>query len=443
MSNTFPTAFENRVIADKFLGEDLLTALNTLPPISIRLNPFKTKTELEFSANVKWCENGYYLNERPVFTLDPLFHAGCYYPQEAGSMFLDTVLKKLNLPDNPFILDLCAAPGGKSTLIASFLNDKGLLVSNEVINSRSKILKENMIKWGVTNSIVTNNDPEHFSKLPDFFDVIAVDAPCSGEGMFRKDPNARNEWSEDNVNLCSARQKRIVMDVWDSLKEGGFLIYSTCTFNEEENENNVTWICKETEGQIVNFDCEFGTTGRNGIGNYFIPGKTETEGFYIAVIQKLKPTSSSGKWTKKNDFKTIKDKLDLENFADLTNVEIFNWNEKILAFPSELVAEFMYVHANLHIVKMGTQLGEIARKGIIPELDLAFNPFLRKTDNLTSEVNKDQALQYLHGDTFSLQTANGFRILTYQNEPLGWIKNIGNRFNNLYCKEWRIRMNVR
>lgn len=241
-SHPFPEAFKQRVENDPFLGTPLLEALNQTAPVSVRLHPLKQKAALTFSEKIAWCEHAFYLKERPSFTLDPLFHAGCYYPQEAGSMVLDTVLKQLDLPSEPSILDLCAAPGGKSTLIASFLNNNGLLVSNEVIQARARILTENTTKWGYTNTVVTNNDPKDFERLNEFFDVIVVDAPCSGEGMFRKDLKARDEWSEENVQICSSRQKRIVMDVWDSLKPGGFLIYSTCTFNSAENEDTISWL---------------------------------------------------------------------------------------------------------------------------------------------------------------------------------------------------------
>jgi NOL1/NOP2/sun family putative RNA methylase len=440
----FPLKFENRVKNDLFLGEELLTALNTETPTSVRLNPHKTKPNLPFQKEIDWCQNGYYLTERPSFTLDPLFHAGTYYPQEAGSMVLDSILRQLDLPEQPKILDLCAAPGGKSTLIASFLDNKGMLVSNEVINSRAKILRENLSKWGHTNVVVTNNDPEHFEKIPNFFDTIVVDAPCSGEGMFRKDPDARTEWTEDNVQLCAARQKRIVMDVWDSLKAGGYLIYSTCTFNEDENENNVEWLLNNLEAEIVSVELkEPIQKDRIQKGFYCIPGKTATEGFYIAVFQKIGNESKKNKFIRNNDLKLQKDLLDCSKFAKLETCNIFNWNDKLLAFPKDFTNEFLHLQANLHIIKMGTNIGEISRKGIIPHEDLAFNPFLRISEKSNSiNLEKDLALKYLHGDTFSINGAMGFQLITFEKEPLGWIKNIGNRFNNLYPKEWRIRMNV-
>ena len=442
MSIPFDPAFIQRVEKDPFLGNNLLIALDTIPPVSVRFHPEKVHSKLDILSEVSWCENAFYLKERPSFTLDPLFHAGSYYPQEAGSMVLDTVLRQLDLPTEPTVLDLCAAPGGKSTLIASFLENKGLLVSNEVIQQRARILKENLNKWGYTNTIVTNNDPKDFDRLPDFFDVIVVDAPCSGEGMFRKDANARTEWSEDNVQLCTGRQKRIVMDVWDALSPGGFLIYSTCTFNSNENEENVSWLIDEVGAELIKIQVPATIIeGRNGIGNYCVPGKTETEGFYIAVLQKPSGDKKRQKYMRKGDFVLQKELMDLRNFAKTDEISIFNWNDKLMAIPKGLEDKMLHVQSQLRLQKMGTTLGEIAKKGIIPNEELALNPFLNCYESKI-ELEHHQALQYLHGDTFSLAGNQGFQLMTFQNESLGWIKHLGNRFNNLYPKEWRIRMNV-
>lgn len=442
MNIPFPAAFAKRVTNDPFLGKELLDALDSKPPVSIRFHPKKQASELEIVSSVSWCDSAFYLRERPSFTLDPLFHAGSYYPQEAGSMVLSTVLNTLDLPENPRILDLCAAPGGKSTLIASFLKNEGLLVSNEVIQPRARILKENLTKWGFTNTVVTNNDPKDFERLPHFFDAIVVDAPCSGEGMFRKDTKARQEWSEENVQLCAARQKRIVMDVWDALLPGGFLIYSTCTFNAIENEDTVSWFLHELGAELISMSLPTSiVAGRNGIGNYCIPGITESEGFYVAVIQKPDAAIGKNRFTRKNDFHWQKDLLDLGSFSNLNSVTVFNWNDKLLALPKGQEDAMLHVQSQLRLQKMGTTLGEIARKGVIPNEELALNPFLLNYSGKI-EVDLQQALNYLHGDTFPLVGKQGFQLITFRQEPLGWVKHLGNRFNNLYPKEWRIRMNV-
>lgn len=440
---SLPQEFVKRVTNDPFLGVDLLNALETESPISVRRNPTKTLAELPVLAEIPWCNHAFQLKERPFFTKDPLFHAGTYYPQEAGSMFLELVLNQLSIPSDPIVLDLCAAPGGKSTLIASFLNQHGLLVSNEVIQARSKILKENMTKWGTTNSVVTNNDPADFQRTPHFFDLIVVDAPCSGEGMFRKDHASRNEWSQANVDLCAARQKRIVMDVWDSLQPGGFLVYSTCTFNTKENEDNCTWLANELNAQLIPIDTPFFTDGRDGIGKYALPSKVDTEGFFIAVLQKQGERNPRKlKLNKKTDVSAVKDLNPLLEFADLDAAKAVQWSTFSFAIPTPLIEEVVFLQNQLRVIKMGTELGEVAKKGLIPHEALALNPSLLRKDVNRIDLNLDQALSYLHGDTFSVAGEHGFNCMTFQNEPLGWIKHIGNRFNNLYPKEWRIRMRI-
>ncbi|MFN6084840.1 MAG: RsmB/NOP family class I SAM-dependent RNA methyltransferase, partial [Fluviicola sp.] len=286
LNELFPKDFETRVKSDSFLGNDLLLALNQEKPTSIRINPLKYKNNLSGTTKIPWSTNGFWLNERPQFTLDPHFHAGAYYPQEAGSQFLDSVLRQIDLPESPIVLDLCAAPGGKSTLIADFLNEKGLLLSNEIHSGRAKILKENLTKWGKLNTLVSNNSPSDFESIESFFDLIVVDAPCSGEGMFRKDLNARNEWSEANVEMCSLRQKEILSSCWDSLKPNGFLVYSTCTFNSTENEQIIEWMTEEFDCSVYPINLEKAQKGRDSIGYYALPHLIDTEGFYICVIQK-------------------------------------------------------------------------------------------------------------------------------------------------------------
>lgn len=442
----FPDDFIKYVSNDEHLGIKLLEALDEVAPISIRKNPRKITPNFENHRMIEWCKDAYFLKERPSFTLTPLFHAGTFYPQEAGSMFLDTILRSLDVTPDPVVLDLCAAPGGKSTLIASFLDGRGMLVANEVINQRAKVLKENISKWGYANTIVTNNDPSDFNRLEGFFDLVVVDAPCSGEGMFRKDEHARNEWSLQNVSLCVGRQRRIVADVWSSLKEGGYLIYSTCTFNPHENEENVKWIEENLGGQYIDISTlNSFVKGRNGVGNYGIPGRTETEGFYIAVIQK---TSELGKRVTlgKNANKgllRVKDTSPLKGWVKLENSSFFSWNNTILDIPTTWEKDYLIVQENLHIIKWGVVVGEHARKGLIPDHDLLMCHQLR--ENYASvDLQEKEALQYLHGDTFALESnvANGFVQVIHEGESLGWIKNIGNRFNNLYPKEYRIRMNI-
>jgi len=442
MSHELPAAFTERVKHDPFLGEALLVSLETGSPTAIRRNPWKTEAPLSIESAIPWSRGGFFLSERPKFTLDPLFHAGTYYPQEAGSQLLDSVLQQLDLPEGPVILDLCAAPGGKSTLIASHLDTKGLLVSNEVIHARAKVLKENLIKWGATNSLVTNNDPADFDRIPDTFDCIVVDAPCSGEGMFRKDPAARDEWSPGNVDLCSARQRRIVMDVWPSLKQGGFLVYSTCTFNAQENEDNVAWFAGELDAEIVQIALPFARADRNETGWYALPSELDTEGFYISVLRKKEGKAGRQKPVKNLQIQTVKDTAFLKDFARTENVVVVQWTDFVFAIPQAFHETVLQVHQQLRVIKLGTELGQQIRKGFIPHEALALSPFLRLPAFPETALTKEQALSYLHGDTFAIDGTHGYRLMTFDNEPLGWIKHLGNRFNNLYPKEWRIRMRI-
>lgn len=449
----FHPDFKKRVTEDPFLDSELLAALNDAAPVSIRRNPLKMESQLPIDQGIDWCKNAFYLSERPSFTLDPLFHAGSYYPQEAGSMVIDSVLRQLEVPNDPVVLDLCGAPGGKSTLVLSYLNNSGLLVSNEVIQSRARILKENCTKWGFANSVVTNNDPSDFDRLPEFFDVMLVDAPCSGEGMFRKDQAARNEWSEDNVKLCSARQKRILGDVWTSLKPGGYLIYSTCTFNENENEQNVQWIQENLGAEVMTLEmpAEF-QSGRGNVGHYAIPGKTDAEGFYIAVLRKngdslplrrgLGGGSGNKQKIKAKNISRVKDLNQLSEFVNLNETSVWRWKEFLLGMPSNMEDSMLAVYDQMRIVKLGTELGMLARKGFVPSHDLSMSASLRKVES-NIDLNRDEALKYLKGETFALPGEKGMRLVTYNNEPLGWIKHLGNRFNNGYPKEWRIKMKLK
>ena len=283
----FPAEFINGLIES--LGPEragrVVSALAEDPEVSVRVNPFKCSVE-DLRAHfgplagdpVAWApEEGFYLRERPSFTLDPLFHAGAYYVQEASSMYagclFDKAVSQLGRKSGLKVLDLCAAPGGKTTQLLSHLDDASILVANEVVPSRATVLAENVARWGCANVAVTNSDPSAFTALRSFFDVMVVDAPCSGEGMFRKDERAVVEWSPDNVRLCAARQRRILGDVWPALMPGGFLIYSTCTFNRTEDEDNVEWICSELKGSCLEM-------------RHFYPGEDRGEGFFAALIRK-------------------------------------------------------------------------------------------------------------------------------------------------------------
>ncbi len=430
------------------LGEQwksFVEALDGESPTSIRINHSKMTSE-KLSNHVLWCDNGFYLDKRPRFTFDPLFHAGGYYVQEASSMFIAQVLKQYAFPSMK-VLDLCAAPGGKSTLIADFLDEHSLLVSNEVIRSRANILSENITKWGNPNTIVTNNDPSRIGKLKGFFDIVLVDAPCSGEGMFRKDEGAVAEWSLENVRLCKERQQRILADVWPALRSGGVLIYSTCTYNLEENEQNVRWICDELGADISSVDIdeewEISSSLIEGVTAYrFFPHKTNGEGFFCAVLRK--------KGDEENGVRKIKDKdnrskinLETEYKNLILNSDRFTFyprDDKWFAFPSCLYNYLQTIKSELNILSEGIYLGEFKGKDFVPEQSLALSNFLNREAFVTLEADWKTAISYLRKEALVFtDQLKGYILLTYRNIPLGFVKNIGNRANNLYPQEWRIR----
>lgn len=423
-------------------------ALQEKSPTSIRLNPAKDKGITQYAGSVIWANNGYYLNERPEFIFDPLLHAGTYYVQEASSMFIEQAFTQYVYGDVK-VLDLCAAPGGKSTHILSLLSEQSLLVSNEVIKSRANILSENIKKWGYPNSIVTNNDPADIGKLESFFDVIVIDAPCSGEGMFRKDPQAIDEWSTANVQLCKERQQRIVADVWDALKPDGFLIYSTCTYNKEENENNIRWIEQTLEARSlpIEIPAEWNITpsyDSDVYGYHFFPHKTRGEGFFLSILQKKEGISSIHKQKNKKTDKHKNATLADEYKNYLKHPEQFSFfdkNDKWYALPKELFNSFQYISSHLRIISAGINLGEFKGKSFIPNQSLALSKGLNQAKFETYELELPEAIKYLRNETFVLppEVEKGYILMTYKGIPLGFIKNIGNRINNLYPNEWRIR----
>lgn len=418
-------------------------------PTSIRLNPGK-----RYSCDgetVLWCNSGKYLEARPVFTLDPAFHAGAYYVQEASSMFLEQVFTQLGLTEPRIrILDLCAAPGGKSTHIISLLHPESLLVSNEVIRQRASILQENLSKWGYDNCVVTNNDPQDFKRLEGFFDVILVDAPCSGEGLFRKDIQARAEWSEQNAYHCSIRQRRILNDIWPSLKGGGLLIYCTCTYNPDENEENMQWLSEQHEVESISLKVK-DTWGidkisyRNITGYSFHPHQVKGEGFFLSVVRKEKiqhETRMKGKQESNRIPKHI-----VKELADwLMNPESMTFhihNESIYVLNEKLYEAMTVVRNHLRIVSMGTPVGERKGSKLIPSAELALSVHLNRKNFHTLELSLDNALTFLKKENVKLtEFRKGYTLVTYNSLPLGWLNVLENRANNLFPKAWRIRMNI-
>lgn len=419
---------------------------------SIRVNPAKSSNSvvstLLSAERIPWCTNGYYLQERPSFTLDPHFHAGAYYVQEASSMFLETVMKQtIDLNASLKVLDLCAAPGGKSTLIQSLISTDSFLVSNEVIKTRVNILAENITKWGAANVVVTNNDPKDFQRLSNYFDVIVVDAPCSGSGLFRKDNDAISEWSMDNVALCSQRQQRILADIVSSLKPGGVLIYSTCSYSEVENENIAEWLTKENafESCKIDFQQNWGIveTEKNDVYGYrFYPDKIKGEGFFIAAFKKNEDVNAQKLKQKPISQKSTVSKSQFEYLSKWVNpkidIEYFNWKNEVIALPYILLQEMANLQSALYIKKIGVNIGSAIRNELIPSHELAVSTIL-SPDVEKVNLKLEDALQFLRLQNFELtDTKPGWKLIVFNELPLGLIKSMSNRFNNYYPREWRI-----
>lgn len=446
----FPGEFTERINTQKYIDRDLLLkSLEETSPVSIRLNPGKWRQVPEESKPVKWCREGFYLESRPSFTLDPLFHSGCYYPREASGMFIEEAFSQIvKSADELRVLDLCAAPGGKSTHLSDLIGKKSILVSNEVIRSRSVVLAETVTKWGKGNTIVTRNDPADFGKLKGYFDIIMIDAPCSGEGMFR-DRLAVDQWSVENTRLCEERQKRIISDVWASLKENGLIIYSTCTFNPGENEENILWLTKNKEAECLPLNVE-GFEGvteidYEGIRGYgFYPGKIRGEGFFISVIRKTALQEAERiKAQKRNEFMPDKTDISLAEKVSITDAgKLLKKGEDIISLACE-AGEFFHLFSHLNVVSSGTLTGTRKKNDFIPAHELALSQNIRKDAYPSTEISYNDTLSYLRRDNLNCNDLqDGWNILTFRGVNLGFVKNIGKRINNYFPVGWRIRMNM-
>ncbi len=421
------------------------------PPVSIRFNPLKFQqgitTELPLADKIPWSTNGFYLSERPSFTQDPLFHAGLYYVQEASSMFLEEALKQTCDLSRPLrVLDCCAAPGGKTTLLQSLLSEDSLLVSNEVIRQRVNVLEENCTKWGAANIVVTSSDVAGFSKLKNFFDVIVVDAPCSGSGLFRKDPEAVQEWSEAAVSMCAVRQQRILEDAYPALKEGGILIYATCSFSEKEDEAIGDWLIENLDATPlrlnINPDWNIieSVSHGNAYGYRFFPHLLKGEGFYLSCFKKT--TSDDASWTvrEKDRLPRIsrnEEKVVQHFLSPVAGMALVKWKDNVLLLP-EIVRDNLTFLQMLYVKKAGVEAGKIVHGELIPSHALAMSGAINP-EFVAVSLKREAALQYLRRQEVKLDThQRGWLLIKYQGINLGWVKVLGSRINNYYPKEWRI-----
>ena len=448
-----PAPFEQSM--RQLLGDEYETFRDALlddPAVSIRLNRSKCATTPEYEA-VPWATDGYYLTERPAFTFDPWLHAGCYYVQEASSMFVEQAVKQY-LGGARVALDLCAAPGGKSTLLRSLLPDDCVLVSNEVMRPRAQVLAENITKWGHPRSIVSSNYPADFTPLGELFDLILVDAPCSGEGMFRKDEVAVAEWSPENVTVCWKRQRDILTDIWPTLQPGGLLIYSTCTFNTQEDEENVRWMVDELGAELlpIALDDTWGITPSLmpdvAHAYRFLPGRTRGEGFFLAALRKpgTAPTTFSlaeprGAKKGKNKQPIAAVPAECKQWIKDSSYTYKVEGTDVVAMPTDMTVLHATLSERLYLLKAGVTVAELKGRDAIPSHELAMSTALCPTAFARQELTYADALRYLHREAIALPmgTPRGFVLVTYRDIPLGFVKNLGNRANNLYPNEWRIR----
>lgn len=414
---------------------------------SIRINDRKRGDKdkgLQLQDSVNWCPYGHYVTipENFRFVDDVAFHAGGYYVQEASSMFIWHVLEE-KVGKDALVLDACAAPGGKSTLINQYLSDEGFLVSNEFVAKRCNVLVENMMKWGRDNWMVTNEGLGKYERLGETFDAVVVDAPCSGEGMFRKEPETIKEWSMDNVAMCQTRQREIVRSAWKTLKEGGVMIYSTCTYNAMEDEENVEWIVRELGGAVEEVDIkeEWGIVKARSGGYHFFPHKVKGEGLFVALLRKGVRAEDERQKNKNKELKTKDKGLKAEWLRKGDEYSVTELNGEYWAVRKrfgEIVGKVMA--AGLNVRAFGVEYGMMKGKDIVPAPGLAMSLALDESKFQTLELDHETAMRYLRCEAIGPgETERGMVLVKSDGYALGWAKNVGNRCNNLYPQYWRIR----
>lgn len=448
-----PVAFTERM--RKQLGaedaEKLFAALDAISPVAVRLNPAKCGEDGVWSEGevIAWSRNGRRLKERPSFTLDTAFHAGAYYVQEAASQFIDHIISGEELQGKR-VLDMCAAPGGKTTIYSTAVGVDGLVVANEYVKSRANILADNVRKWGMGNVLVTNNAPEHLAQFEGWFDLVAVDAPCSGEGMFRKEEIAREDWSEEAVRMCAARQLSIVREAWQSLKDGGLFIYSTCTFNEDEDEGVLRTFIEEMDdvfapSQSIDVDEKWGiVSGKVGAFQTFrfFPHKTDSEGLFVAVARKAESVSQRTPKARKKVMQEV-DKVsrkELSRWLQDSDKQTFaQVGDTIYTYRSEQFKAVQALSEYLTAIYSGVAMGQIFKGKLKPDWALSQYVGINRTAVAVVELDKARALDYLRKRDIAVgDMSEGINLLTHEGCALGFAKKVGARCNNLYPNSLKI-----
>ena len=437
-------------------AEVLCAALETEPSTSVRLNPAKMAEQKWGGGRVAWSDYGYLLGERPAFTLDPDFHAGAYYVQEASSQFAGYIVSMAvggaEACKGQRVLDMCAAPGGKSTHYATLVGERGLVVANEINRSRAAVLADNARKWGLGNMVVTCNDSARVADFEEWFDVVAVDAPCSGEGMFRKSDEACEQWSEANVAMCAERQWEILQNAFRSLKPGGVLLYSTCTFNRTEDEDVVGRACEEFGDELLAVDDipigdDWGVvTGREGVFQTFrfFPHRLTGEGMFMAVARKAGLATSRRRMPKAR--RKVMEAVDKRTAQELSRwvkeseqMRFFAAGDTLYGCRKEHYDEVEALAGTLAVIYSGVAMGQVFKGKLKPDGALALYAGVNHDAVACCEVDEQEALKFLRKqDMDAAQFSEGVNMVLYGGRPLGFVKRVGARVNNMYPNSLRI-----
>jgi len=428
---------------------EFLNSFNESANIAVKINPFKKLENLQnylpLAEKVQWCDDAYYLSNRSNFYKDPLFYAGAYYVMDPASMFIDFILKYLNVSENRKILDIAAAPGGKSIIIDSLISDNSILWANDVNSNRAKVLEYNLVKWGRANYIVSNAKIDDFNELKNQFDIVLLDAPCTGSGFFRKYQEWQDNFSLDYINQCVKRQKDILKKVFDIIPMDGYLIYSTCSFTSEENEDIAKWIIDNGFEEIkLQIPAEWGIVVSE-YGYRFFPHLSKSEGFYYAVFKKnnLKSEFKQINHLNKKNLTPIKltpiNKPANVNYINLTkDLKLKKWSQNINLITKKIDEWFDkdFIYFNGKILTIGINYMEEKKQLPSPQFALSI---YKSSDIPSITLNLSEAQSYLQKSSLHIEAKEGIYLVKFQNLALGWIKVINDgRINNYYPAEWRI-----
>ena len=422
--------------------ERLTSAITSSEPsVAVRVNAARGVTVPEGARRVPWNDCGFYLSDRPAFTFDTDWHAGHYYVQDASSMFIGHVIRQF-VHEPVRYLDLCAAPGGKTTAALQALPQGSLVVANEIVPPRARVLADNVIRWGDPRCVVTSNAPAQVGKLNSFFDVIAADVPCSGEGMMRKDDEAVSQWTPQLVEQCAQRQREILADVWPALRPGGFLIYSTCTYNRQENEVMADYIVNELGATSLEVPVEpswniHPAIGSDCHGYRFMPHRVDGEGLFMAVFRK---DGNAPRQIPKVKTKNAKSTVEIGNgwLNSPDDYVIDQQGDLCIAVPQDIRLEVAALRSALSVLHAGVELATVMGRKTVPHHALAMSMARSAAAFPTCEVDYPTALRYLRGESITVDAPRGYVLIAHEGAVLGMANNLGNRANNLYPKSQRI-----